>query len=660
MLRRIPQPSPRDVGLRWSLRSYRATRSPPTSTQNPLNCGVRLTSTPSLCRNHPSHVFAARCFTTSTVPQSTLARTELKNALLHLHKTAGNHINISRLQLAIRGLDQNAGQETIRIAVYGVGTPRDVRQRTKELVRLLIADPLVEEEEWERALMAEGTDNKPILLKIGANEEELRVSSNRLVRELYISSPLLNSYNLEILVLESEDLRGREGGVQTLDDVLVPTVEIPTSNTGRYTPVTTPVHKAVVLGNGIWGATKLMELPQTDNVMTAVNMPAYTQVRRGTLPFQLVDIPQAKTALAVFRNSVNNAMEYEKEWFASGLPILVDFVKGEGPMASTYTVLKSPVVSLISDVVADANIKIERSENDLKIASNPSKVPLQTLDTLRTNLKEWARRAHTELRDTLETAFHGRRWRKLNWWKLFWRVDDVSMIANDMLAQRFLPEAEKEIVFLAGKIDQAGVAQNLTVAKSAQQTANWAYKAPEAEKRVIALGTVAPNAQYSDILPKVSPEDGALVLKGQPWPLDIPITRGYLAQTTIPALQALAQKLLLQTVTTSGFASAFSTLIYVSDSTTSIYEAGAVAALGIVWSMRRLQTRWERARDFWEEEVREEGRRAIRDVEGSVENVLKVPEVVPVAVRREYRDALNAVMRVEKALARVQEQQSQA
>ncbi|CRK18818.1 hypothetical protein BN1723_011705, partial [Verticillium longisporum] len=52
-------------------------------------------------------------------------------------------------------------------------------------------------------------------------------------------------------------------------------------------------------------------------------------------------------------------------------------------------------------------------------------------------------------------------------------------------------------------------------------------------------------------------------------------------------------------------------------------HAGAVAALGIVWSLRRLQTKWETAREFWEGDVREEGRKAVRGAEASIADVLE-------------------------------------
>ncbi|CRK35258.1 hypothetical protein BN1708_016435, partial [Verticillium longisporum] len=60
-----------------------------------------------------------------------------------------------------------------------------------------------------------------------------------------------------------------------------------------------------------------------------------------------------------------------------------------------------------------------------------------------------------------------------------------------------------------------------------------------------------------------------------------------------------------------------------SSSVTTLYEAGAVAALGIVWSLRRLQTKWETAREFWEGDIREEGRKAVRGAEASIADVLK-------------------------------------
>jgi hypothetical protein len=63
--------------------------------------------------------------------------------------------------------------------------------------------------------------------------------------------------------------------------------------------------------------------------------------------------------------------------------------------------------------------------------------------------------------------------------------------------------------------------------------------------------------------------------------------------------------------------------LYLSSFASTLYEAGAVAALGIVYSLGRMQRKWEAARSFWEGEVREEGRKAVRGAEESVAAVLE-------------------------------------
>jgi hypothetical protein len=134
------------------------------------------------------------------------------------------------------------------------------------------------------------------------------------------------------------------------------------------------------------------------------------------------------------------------------------------------------------------------------------------------------------------------------------------------------------------------------------------------------------------------------------WPTQIGVARNYLLLDTVPALQALAQKLVLQTFTTSSFASAAAGLMYVSTISTSLYEAGAIAALGIVWSMRRMQGKWEAARRFWEGEVREEGRKAVKSVEFTVREVLQDRGKAVVEVDEELEAAKEAVEKARTAL----------
>ncbi|PVH69660.1 hypothetical protein DL98DRAFT_522070 [Cadophora sp. DSE1049] len=588
-----------------------------------------------------SNLPSASAVDSSSIPPSKPPRIELRDALLDIQKNATSYVNISRLQLALRGLEQEAGDETIRIAILGTANGGASLKKAKELLRLLVADPLKTEEEWERILLADQEGGRPIFLKVGHDGSEETLQGNRLVQEIHVSSPTLNGHKLEILVVEMDPPTSSSGKSEFAEAVLVPTMEIPTSNTGRYTPVTTPVHKSLIVSQGILGAASVLNYPidtDTDVIRTAVDL---RTVEVDALPFQVVDISLAAEAIQSFRDSVDNALIYERTWFQSAVPDVVEWIKSG--TASTDGEMKAPVRKLVESLLSRANVALEAEQSrQLGLALSKS-VPSSDLVALRKGLSAWAETAHTELRDELDIAFNGQRWRKLGWWKLFWRVDDVSMIASDILNQRFLTSAEKEVIYLAGCIAQAGVLKDPEISPK-----NWAYK-PVEEKNVGA--TVGSEPQPPKIRDLVeTPKDLIHAgIKPGPWPLHIPVTRAYLSQETIPALQALAQKLVFQTLSTSSLASAFAGLMYFSSITTTLYEAGGVAAFGIVWSLKRMQGKWETARKFWEGEVREEGRKCVRAVEGVVGDVLKEkkPALVEDAALERARDA---IARAEMAL----------
>jgi hypothetical protein len=96
-----------------------------------------------------------------------------------------------------------------------------------------------------------------------------------------------------------------------------------------------------------------------------------------------------------------------------------------------------------------------------------------------------------------------------------------------------------------------------------------------------------------------------------------------LSTATVPPLQALGQTLLLQNISTTVFSSLLAALVYVSSAGASVYEVGTIAAIGAAWSMRQLQAKWERARHGWESDIREEGRKALKQAVASIEAVLE-------------------------------------
>ncbi|KAH6691342.1 hypothetical protein F5X68DRAFT_65044 [Plectosphaerella plurivora] len=539
---------------------------------------------------------------TATAPKPAAdARAELIDILIELQKTSPGYINLSRLQLALQGLRQAPGQEFVRVAILGLVNGVDSGKTAKDLLRVLLSDALSPEAEWEREL--ENHDPRhPLVVRVRQPRQTeepgtLRISKTNLLHELEISCPGLNDLQLELLLTEVSPFAGDASGIKTVVDkeetLLVPTVDIP-SNTGRFNAITTPVHKALVVSHGIMGAASVTSLPilqDKDTVLAVVDLPGYSP-QDPDVTFQPIDIATASKGIRLFRESLGNAMEYQRLVNQSNLPALLSWLR-TGVKADEPTT-KPAVRKLIASMLQASSAAVHSEESRLVgKAITAGSVPGGSAG-LNRGLAQWSQSAHEELQQQLDLAFTGRRWRRLGWWKLFWRVDDVELLTNDILAQRFLPSAERELVYLAGRIEEAKAA-------TGDVTPSYSQPAPETQKTV-----------------ETAPAQSSVK-----WPTHISFTRRYLHAETVPALQALAQRLVVQASSTSFLASSLSGLLYFWSPATTLYEAGVVAAVGIVWSLRRMQKRWDAARDFWEGEVREEGRKAVRGTESSVAEALE-------------------------------------
>lgn len=81
---------------------------------------------------------------------------ELYSALDSLRTDASAYVNLSRLQLALRGLESSNGRAIVRVAVLAM-TFDGARQLARSLIRVLLADFLGEEAQWEKELIQGGT-----------------------------------------------------------------------------------------------------------------------------------------------------------------------------------------------------------------------------------------------------------------------------------------------------------------------------------------------------------------------------------------------------------------------------------------------------------------------------------------------------------------------
>lgn len=585
------------------------------------------------------------------------------HALLDLEKHAAQYVNLPRLQLALDSLRQSAGDETIRMAVYswppkteiGGNGYQTAGQTTKEVLRLLLADPLSTEQEWERQLMDHDMQT-PLIIRVGKTNQSygntdtsLRLTQGGEVKELHVSSPGLNEHKWEFLLLKHDQLAGfqQEGERDVEAALLVPEVNLPNTTTSQSPPATAPVHRAVLITDTISGICSLGKLiPHAESINVAANMTGFTP-KNSTDSFPLpIDVEPAKEGVAVFRQSVDKAFEYQKLWTKSNLGTLSSVLKN-GSTSTDSGTTKGNVLRLVSSLLRTANRSIGDVE-ERTVRSGVNSLPQPNrIASLNNDLDAWSEKAHAELQGELDRAFTSRRWKKLNWWKLFWRVDDVGMLSSEMLSQRFLPRAERNVIYLAGQVEGSGVWY--------PDNGKAVYSIPTPPA---ILGETNPTATSSKEAAAPGQQlANALAARGTRWPTHITFTRNYLQSATIPALQALAQKLVIQSAGFSTLTSSLGALMYLSSF--GLSEAGAVAALGIVWSLRRLQKKWETAREYWQSEVREEGRKAVRAVE------ISVGEAIDRAVQRrthwekdgvvekEIEEARRAVRKAEEALQKL-------
>ncbi|OAA71488.1 hypothetical protein ISF_02039 [Cordyceps fumosorosea ARSEF 2679] len=567
----------------------------------------------------------------STAPAASNVRAELEQALVQLQDQAPRLVNLSRLQLALQGLRQAPGEEAVRVAILGLadGYGSSAGLTSKRLLRAILSDPLQDEQAWEKQL--EGYDlTKPLVIKISTSPhlDKAAIDMGKVdtIQRLHISSPGYNSLGLEFLLIdvEASALSVLRPSIEHLENAaLVPSVATRAAD-GRVSQTPAPVHQALIVADGLMGAVSLASLPASESggaITTAVDMKGLAGAELDAA-FTVIDLAQAEEGVRLFRDGPQNAMQYERLWFASKVPSLTTWLKAGLKTEDAAT--KPAVKQLLASLLESAQSAIQAEESVIVAKTLASKTPLDDAAGLHKGLAEWARQAHSELQDELDLAFTGRRWRKLGWWKLFWRVDDVGMLTGDILNQRFLPTAERELVYLTGRIAALRIG------------------APPRYPQPVSELSDSPAAAGS-----------AAAAPPPKWPGHIAFTRRYLQDETVPALQALAQRLLVQSLGTSSAAAALAGTLYASSLVAGVYEAGAVAALGVVYALGRMQRKWEAARRFWEGDVREEGRKAVRAVEQSVSEALVAKDCVSPAQAEELQKAKGLVSTATELLSRL-------
>lgn len=415
---------------------------------------------------------------------------------------------------------------------------------------------------------------------------------NDLLPTLAVRSPVLKKGNIEILIGSIGSEAASTGTTLSADTFLVPNVTIPTSHSGRQNMVRYPVHRSIVCGNGVNGLLAFSSLVgrsdlknEVASVRGAIELSAANQTHDDSR-LSFVDIDRASTALDKIRESVQNATEYERGWNASGVQPVVDWLATSSQAASGEA-LNPALAPLIESLLNAADEGVSARDIQALQEQTVGVAPEEVRSELERGVVTWAEQGHSELRSSLEAGFASPRWRGLAWWKLFWRVDDVGMITSEILEKQFLRRAEQEVIYNSGKYQQAGLLVEPITSPESTTDSTPAKSAPP------------------------------------PWPTLIPDIRAKLLNTTVPSLQALAQSLVLFSVSTTTLTSALSVLTYLSVPSASAYESATLGAIGLIYSLRRQQKKWDSARGFWEDEVREEGRTSLLETEALLRQIVR-------------------------------------
>jgi hypothetical protein len=544
-------------------------------------------------------------------------------------------VSQSRLQLAQQALETE--RPKIRVAVLGL----NVQDTARRIVRLLLADALESEQGWESQLLQSSASGEGVLIRYGDTPNPNLPPTRTSMPILNIPASVLERSNVEILVssLSPPAALGQESNGQTVpaDTFLAPAIGTPTAASGRQTMISQPVHSTLVVLRGLDELLSLAELLASTRFGSAEDRASIrvAMEQSGTLPLTpgqiiLLDAKNAEDGLAAIRRSIDEATTYEHKWVSSGMPALSTWLSHvadpSGPIPMAVRILISSLLSATSSSLQ------EYAKLDQMPAS--SKLSLASRTNLESSIDEFSRNAHSELQSGLSSAWSSRNWRKLAWYKLFWRVDDVGLIISDLINNAWLPRTERAVYELSGRLSQAGISPvdvNPTTSPPILPVAEIATSnlSPHPLPVLQAQLSVA-SAEQTPTQPMIINAAGfpsiSMIPTPQPTPLSasISITRTSQISNAITSLSHTAQQLVFRTLSITGFSGGLSALTYVSLTPGSLYEAGTIVALGTAFALYRMQGSWQRATKDLEDSLFNEGRKAIQRVAGSMRELVEV------------------------------------
>ncbi|ERF75852.1 hypothetical protein EPUS_01218 [Endocarpon pusillum Z07020] len=652
-------------------------------------------SSSQLCRIIPTHLYCPACSTwrsrlarsgialhraknrfASTLASATAVNAtksippknrDLHQALNELRKKAPGQVSLSRLQLAIQGLESE--HPTARIALLGANVPVTARR----LIRLFLADASKPQHDWEARILGEDSlQNQDLIVRFGTPQNEGLQPASSILPVLFVPAPVLQHQGIEILI-SSVKVRDASTGLNgdTLSDVLLsPIIGTPNSAAGRQSLISQPVHRAAIVANGLdelvsvaelLAKTKFQSGSERRLVDIVLNLEGNVQsLTSGTIT---VDAAKAEEGLQVVRTDLAKASEFEKVWTESGMPALSRWLASSSAESSVglSPLLRDLIASLLEAI--NANIAIQAQE--ARIVARSKAMTTETRLSLENAINTFSQLGHAELQSGLAAAWSSRNWRKLAFWKLFWRVDDVPLIVTDLVTTAWLPRTERAVYELTGRLKQAGVSMpsDSSTMFSPPQPRAIPMQADVKEKAsspvnesLILASTASTESVSTPLLPpsRTVIKTGSVPYRAQSLASTISTSRQAFIFTAITSLSSSAQQIVLKALTITGVSASLSALSFLSVTNGSIYESATVLALGTAYALRRMQREWEVQCKDLEHGLMEKGRSVLKQTEEHMRRLVNdASQVVEdEAEVRARREAIEAVEKAKLALAK--------
>ena len=575
----------------------------------------------------------------------------LYESLGEVKKKAYAHVNLSRLQLAIQSLESNS--PTTRVAVLGL----DVTTTARRVVRLLLADALTPQERWEKELLAESKDfSRCLLIRYGESRNPSLQQTSQALPTLLIPASVLQRNNIEILVSSVNAPKARSGltngGPTTSDAFLSPAVSTPSNASGRATMINQPVHKSLVVAkdlNELIGVAELLASARFGSEREAQMVDVMVNLEGATGKqidqTMVLDAQKAENGLDAIRASLEKAIIYEHNWLDSGMPVLSRWLSLAS--AKDSVTLSAPVKNLITSLLNKASSDIDEQSAEAATSAELNSITENARTRLEAAIKEFSYSAHVELQSGLATAWSSRNWRKLAWYKLFWRVDDVSLILTDLISNAWLPQTEKAVYEISGRLLQAGIPPSGFEEEPAE------VKVVAVEERTTAIGEPVAAISVADggtSIVAVVPGQTGVVLQQSHWgPPSLASTissvRQKVMSRAITELTFSAQQIVLKALSISGLSAGLSGLAFFSITTGNVYESATVFALGTAYALRRMQGDWQTQCKALEDGLLDAGRTVLRQTEEKMKELVRDggrvdEESIETRTRREASEAV--------------------